>query len=80
VNLPKKPPTNVIQFPDAHAAIDGLLDAWLPRLIESNEILTATLLRVRDYCLGGALPVAADQLLAEVESGLERAARARKGP
>jgi hypothetical protein len=68
----KKLPSNVVEFPDAHAAIDGLLDAWLPRLIESNEILTDALLRVRDL-------VVPEQVRAEVEIALERAARAKNG-
>jgi hypothetical protein len=68
----KKLPSNVVEFPDAHAAIDGLLDAWLPRLIESNEILTDALLRVRDL-------VVPEQVRAEVEVALERAARAKNG-
>jgi hypothetical protein len=75
----KKPPSNVVNFPDVHAAIDGLLDAWLPRLIVSNEILFAALVRVRDHHLAGAPATAADQLLAEVEAALERAARAQNG-
>ena len=68
----KKLPSNVVEFPDVHAAIDGLLDAWLPRLIESNEILTDALLRVRDL-------VVPEQVRAEVEVALERAARAKNG-
>jgi hypothetical protein len=77
--LTKKPPSSVVEFPDAHAAIDGLLDAWLPRLIESNEILTDALVRLRDFHLAGAHPVPAEQLRAEVEAALERAARAKNG-
>jgi hypothetical protein len=61
-----------MEYPDAHAAIDGLLDAWLPRLIESNEILTDALMRVRDL-------VAVEQVRAEVEVALQRAARAKNG-
>jgi hypothetical protein len=75
----KKPPHSVVEFPDIHAAIDGLLDAWLPRLIVSNEILFAALVRVRDHHLAGAPATAAEQLLAEVESALEKAARAQNG-
>jgi hypothetical protein len=37
----RKPPAKAIIFQDPQTAIDGLLDDWLPRLIESNEILTA---------------------------------------
>jgi hypothetical protein len=78
MKLSKKPPGNVIEFPDAQAAIDGLLDVWLPRLIESNEILTDALVRIREYYLAGALSLPTDQVLAELEVALERAARARK--
>jgi hypothetical protein len=77
--MPKKPANSVVEFPDIHAAIDGLLDAWLPRLIVSNEILFAALVQVRDHCLAGAPAAAADQLLAEVEAALERAAKAQNG-
>jgi hypothetical protein len=70
--MTKKPPSNVVEYPDAHAAIDGLLDAWLPRLIESNEILTEALERVRDL-------VAVEQVRAEVEVALQKAARAKNG-
>jgi hypothetical protein len=75
----KRPPNSVVEFPDIHAAIDGLLDAWLPRLIVSNEILFAALVRVRDHHLAGAPAAAADQVLAEVEAAMERAARAQNG-
>jgi hypothetical protein len=70
--MTKKPPSNVVEFPDAHAAIDGLLDAWLPRLIESNEILTEALERVRNL-------VAVEQVRVEVEVALQKAARAKNG-
>jgi hypothetical protein len=76
---PKKPPDRVIEFADSQAAIDGLLEAWLPRVVESNDILTAALLRVRDFYLAGAPPAAADGVLAAVELALERAARAQNG-
>lgn len=79
VNLLKKPPNNVVEYPDTHAAIEGLLDVWLPRLIKSDQILTAALVLVRESYLAGAPPVATDQVLAEVEAALERAARAQKG-
>jgi hypothetical protein len=75
----KKLASSVAEFPDIHAAIDGLLDAWLPRLIVSNEILFAALVRVRDHYLASAPAEAIDPLLAEVESALERAARAQNG-
>jgi hypothetical protein len=75
----KKLTNSVAEFPDIHAAIDGLLDAWLPRLIVSNEILFAALVRVRDHYLACPPAEATDPLLSEVESALERAARAQNG-
>jgi hypothetical protein len=75
----KKPPAKAIIFPDPQTAIDGLLDDWLPRLIESNEILTAALLRVKELCSVGSSSVIAQRVLAEVEAALERAARAKNG-
>jgi hypothetical protein len=78
-DTPKKPPHGVIQFLDSQAAIDGLLEDWLPRLIESNEILTDALMRIRDCYLAGASLVSTDQALAEVKAALARAAMAEKG-
>jgi hypothetical protein len=68
-----------IEFPDSQAAIDGLLDDWLPNLIESNEILTAALVRVKGFCLSESSTLSAELVLAEVGAALERAARAKKG-
>ncbi len=76
-DTPKKPPHGVIQFLDSQAAIDSLLEDWLPRLIESNEILTDALVRIRDYLAGASL-VSTDQALAEVTAALARAAMAEK--
>jgi hypothetical protein len=45
----------------------------------SNEILFAALVRVRDHHLEGAPAAAADQVLAEVETALEKAAKAQNG-
>ncbi len=69
----------MIQFPDPQAAIDGFIDAWLPRMVKSNQILTVALMRVRDYYLDGAPPVDARRVLTEVEGALEKAARAEDG-
>jgi|HubBroStandDraft_6_1064221.scaffolds.fasta_scaffold747897_2 hypothetical protein len=75
----KKPPTRAIEFPDSQAAIDGLLDDWLPNLIESNEILTTALVRVKGFCLTESSTLAVERVLAEVEVALERATMAKKG-
>jgi hypothetical protein len=78
VNTPKKPPTSLVAFTDSQAAIDGTLEAWLPRLIESNEILVAALERVRDLH-SAQRPVDAEEVISEVETALERAANMQKG-
>jgi hypothetical protein len=78
VDTPKKPPTSLMAFTDSQAAIDGTLEAWLPRLIESNEILVAALERVRDLHSGGE-PVDATEVRSEVETALERAASMQRG-
>lgn len=73
MDLQKKPPTKAIGFPDAHAAAEGTLDAWLPRLIEANEILTGALVRIRDTHLRGAAPD--NPVLVEIVTALETAAQ-----
>ena len=78
VDLHEKPSSKATGFPDPYAAIEGTLDAWLPRLIEANEILTAALIRIRDSHLVGALPD--NPVLAEVVTALEAAAEAQKAP
>jgi hypothetical protein len=72
----KKPAAKAIYFADSQSAIDGLLEDWLPRLIENNEMLTATLVRVKGLCSIKSSPVVVERVLAEVEAALERAARA----
>jgi hypothetical protein len=74
----KKPPAKAVIFPDPQTAIDALLDDWLPRLIESNEILTAALIRVKGLCAAGSSCVIAQRVQADVEAALERAARVNK--
>ncbi len=63
-----------IYFPDPQTAIDGLLDDWLPGLIQSNEILIAALVRVKGFCLAEPSTVAGDRVVAEVDVALKRAA------
>ncbi len=79
VESPKKPPSKATKFPDAQGAIEGTLEAWLPGLIESNQILTVALLRLRDLYLPQEPPASADRVLAEIEAALEMAARVQKG-
>jgi hypothetical protein len=78
VETPKIPSSSLVGFKDSQAAIDGTLEAWLPRLIENNEILVAALVRVRDLHSAGE-PVDPEEVLHEVETALERAANIHKG-
>ena len=73
MEIPKKPDINLIAFKDSQAAIDGTLEAWLPRLIESNEILVAALERIKKLHSSGE-PVASKEVLLEINTqpGLTR--------
>jgi hypothetical protein len=74
-----KPPVKATVYPDPQSAVDGLLDAWLPRLIESNEILMAALVKLRDSYLAGTPLAEAAETLSEVKDALEWAAMVQKG-
>ena len=54
----KKPPAKAIYFADSQTAIDGLLDDWLPRLIESQasrlQVFISELETEPDYLLRAA--------------------------
>jgi hypothetical protein len=55
------------------------IEAFVTRLMESNEALAAALLRLRDFYLAGAPPLVADKVLAQVATALEMTARAKNG-
>jgi hypothetical protein len=55
------------------------IEAFVGRLIESNDLLAAALVRLRDFYLAGAPPLVADEVLAQVEATLEMAARTKNG-
>jgi hypothetical protein len=78
VEIPKKPDINLIAFKDSQAAIDGTLEAWLPRLIESNEALVAALERIKKLYSSGE-PVASKEVLLEINTALEKAAAMQRG-
>ena len=76
MELPKKPPQGVITFQDAQSAIDGTLENWLPRLVESNDALEEALLLLRDlYCSRNGL--VEEVVLKRVEEALGKAAGAK---
>ncbi len=78
MEIPKKPDINLIAFKDSQAAIDGTLEAWLPRLIESNEVLVAALERIKKLHSSGE-PVASEKVLLEINLALEKAATTQRG-
>ena len=55
------------------------IEAFVGRLIESSDLLAAALVRLRDFYLAGAPPLAADKVLAQVAAALEMAERTRHG-
>lgn len=79
MDFERKPPGKAKGYQDAQDAIDATLDAWLPRLIETNDTLSAALLRLRDFYLTGTPMPGAETVLAEVEAALEQAAKTRRG-
>jgi hypothetical protein len=54
-------------------------EGFMSRLLESNEVLAAALVRLRDFYLAGAPPLVTDKVLAQVETALEMARRVENG-
>jgi hypothetical protein len=73
---PNRPPPKVITFKDAQAALTGTLEAWLPRLVESNDALEQALLLLRDLHFARR-SISEDIVLQQVEDALEKAAKAK---
>jgi hypothetical protein len=73
---PIKPAHKVITFKDAQSAIEGTLDSWLPRLVESNDALENALLLLRDLYLSKGPGVEGD-VLKQVDEALAQAATAK---
>jgi hypothetical protein len=66
----------VIVFMDAQAAIDGTLEAWLPRLVASNEALEAAMTVLMDLYLARH-GVPEDTVVRQVQDALNKAAEAK---
>jgi hypothetical protein len=77
---PDKPPAKATTHLNPQPAAETALEAWLPRLIESNERLMAALVRLRDFCLDGGEETEAEEVLVQVRVALERAVVVQKGP
>ena len=75
---PPRKPGQVFDFSQPQQAV-ARTEAFVGRLIESGDLLTSALVRLRDFYLAGAPPMAADKVLAQVEAALEMAARTRNG-
>jgi hypothetical protein len=75
---PPRKPGKVIEFSQPHEAV-AQIEAFVGRLVESGDLLASALVRLRDFYLAGAPPMAADKVLAQVEAALEMAARTRNG-
>jgi hypothetical protein len=76
--IPPKNSGKVIEISqpqDASARIEG----FMRRLIESNQVLAAALVRLRDFYLAGAPPLVTDKVMAQVETALEMARRVENG-
>jgi len=77
-----KPPEKsgkVIEFSQPQQQAVVRIEAFVGRLIDSNDLLAATLVRLRDFYLAGAPPLVAAEVLARVEAALEMAARIKNG-
>jgi hypothetical protein len=75
---PPKKRGKVIELPKPQDAV-ARIEAFVGRLVESNDLLAAALVRLRNFYLAGAPPLITDRVLAQVEAALERAARAKNG-
>jgi hypothetical protein len=77
METPKKPPSRLTTFKDAQSAIDGTLENWLPRLIESNDALEDALLLLKDLYFSQT-SLAEEVVIRRVEDALGKAARAKR--
>jgi hypothetical protein len=77
MNPPKKS-GKVIEISQPQDAC-GRIETFVRRLMESNEVLATSLVRLRDFYLAGAPTLVADKVLAQVDTALEMAMRAKNG-
>jgi hypothetical protein len=70
---PRKPPRKVITFNDPQSAIEGLLQARVSRLFQSNVRLAGALVKLRDFYRAEVPLETAGELLAEVDAALASA-------
>jgi hypothetical protein len=70
---PRKPPRKIITFNDPQSAIEGLLQARVARLFQSNVRLAGVLVKLRDFYLAEVPSESAGELLTEVDAALASA-------
>jgi hypothetical protein len=73
---PKRPAQAIIGFRDSRAAIDGTLEEWLPRLLESNDAFEEALLTLRLLYLARQ-SAGEDIVLKQVQDALKKAEEAK---
>ena len=74
---PRKPSPRAIAFQQPQTAIEGLLQARVERLFDSNARLTGALVKLRDFYLAGVPYTAAADILDEVEIAISSAEKAQ---
>jgi hypothetical protein len=74
---PRNPPRKAIAFRQPQSAIEGLLQARVERLFESNALVTDALAKLRDFYLAGVPSAAAADMLADVETAIASAEKAQ---
>jgi hypothetical protein len=73
----RKPTPRALAFRHPQSAIEGLLQARVERLFDSNARLTGALAKLRDFYLAGIPATAASDILEEVETAIASAEKAQ---
>jgi hypothetical protein len=74
---PRKTTPRAIAFHQPQSAIEGILQARVERLFESNARLTGALVKLRDFYLAGIPSAAATEILDEVQIAITSAEKAQ---
>lgn len=74
---PRKMTPRALAFRQPQSAIEGLLQARVERLFESNTRLTGALVKLRDFYLAGIPSSAASDILDEVAMAITSAEKAQ---
>jgi hypothetical protein len=77
MSSPRKTTPRALAFGQPQSAIEGLLQARVERLFDSNARLTGALVKLRDFYLAGIPAAAAADVLDEVETAISSAEKAQ---